>query len=704
MPMYNRLCSHLIALLPVLFCGNLSSQHIDGELRVWHKITLTFDGPEAEEAGIPNPFSDYRLMVTFSQDSILYHVPGYFAADGNAAETGAKSGNKWRVHFAPDRTGEWHYSVAFHAGPDIAVSDEAGEALAPDGMAGTFVVLPTDKTGTDFRAKGRLQYTGERYLRHAGTGAYFLKTGADSPETLLAYEDFDNTSVMAGGAELKTWSPHLADWMPGDPVWRDSLGKGLIGAVNYLAAKGQNAISFIPMNIDGDGRNVWPYVAPDVFDRFDCSKLDQWEIVFTHCDHRGLYLHFKTQEEENSRLLDGGALGRTRKLYYRELVARYAHHLALNWNLGEENINTDAERKAFAQYFRHIDPYDHHIVVHTFPGSDEFVYAPMLGNQSALTGVSLQTDWNNVHALTRKWVNLSRDAGKPWVVANDEQGPAFIGVPDDTFAAMIRPTQDDIRSHVLWGNLMAGGAGVEYFFGYALPHHDMNCEDFRSRDMMWDYNRIATQFFHTYLPFWRMHNADSLITGASGDAYCFALHDTLYAIYLQTLPGGEIDLRDATGTFEVTWFNPRTGGTPEQGTISIITSGGLHDPGAPVSDPTGDWVCLLRKTGIIPEIPVLDWAPRSCTRATLFWKYSGTLPTAIEMSTDGIDFYPLSVIPEIHCGEYCFAQITLPSAQTWYRLDMGGGFFTPAIRCTRPCAGERPHTGGEVLMGVGRGE
>jgi hypothetical protein len=43
----------------------------------------------------------------------------------------------------------------------------------------------------------------------------------------------------------------------------------------------------------------------------------------------GLNLHFKTQEIENSQLLDGGVLGNERKLYYRELVARFSHHLAL---------------------------------------------------------------------------------------------------------------------------------------------------------------------------------------------------------------------------------------------------------------------------------------------------------------------------------------------------------------------------------------
>ncbi|MEZ5397230.1 MAG: hypothetical protein R2724_31245 [Bryobacterales bacterium] len=34
-------------------------------------------------------------------------------------------------------------------------------------------------------------------------------------------------------------------------------------------------------------------------DRYDVSKLDQWEVVFRHMDRLGLMLHVVTQETEN---------------------------------------------------------------------------------------------------------------------------------------------------------------------------------------------------------------------------------------------------------------------------------------------------------------------------------------------------------------------------------------------------------------------
>ncbi|MDX1480018.1 MAG: DUF5060 domain-containing protein, partial [Saprospiraceae bacterium] len=310
----------ILCALILITAVQLRAQIITGELRQWHRITLSFEGPDASETGDTNPFADYRLEVTLSHAEDTVVVPGYFAADGHAAETGASGGNMWRAHFAPHLAGAWNYSVICVAGEDVAISGAAGEPVAPHGISGAFEVGTSDKLPPDNRARGRLQYVHQRYLRFAGTGDYFLKIGADAPETFLAYTGFDSTTMQDGGSPLKDWSPHVADWKPGDPVWRDDRGKGIIGAINYLASEGQNAISFLTMNIDGDGRNVWPYLDPATRDRFDCSKLDQWEIVFDHADRNGMYLHFKTQETENDQLLDGGALGRERKLYYREMI------------------------------------------------------------------------------------------------------------------------------------------------------------------------------------------------------------------------------------------------------------------------------------------------------------------------------------------------------------------------------------------------
>jgi hypothetical protein len=357
-------------------CRSSAPPAVTGELKLWHPVTITFDGPSATEDGDPNPFRDYRLDVTVrhAESSTNYTVPGYFAADGNAAESSAKTGNKWRAHFTPGREGNWEFTASFRTGTDAAISDDAsaGQPTGFDGVEGTFAIGPSDKSGSDFRAKGLLRYVGGHYLQHAGNQEYYLKGGADSPENFLGYGDFDDTFDTGArfnegenkeGEFVHHYAPHEQDWKTGDPSWQNGKGKGIIGALNYLASKGMNSVYFLTYNIDGgDGKDVWMWSTPDVRDRYDCSKLDQWEIVFTHMDKLGIQLHVITQETENDTKLGGsGGLNPERRLYNRELVARYGHHLAVVWNQGEENNVGDEDRKAIAKHIRSLDAYQHPI-------------------------------------------------------------------------------------------------------------------------------------------------------------------------------------------------------------------------------------------------------------------------------------------------------------------------------------------------------
>ncbi|MBN1996799.1 DUF5060 domain-containing protein [candidate division KSB1 bacterium] len=558
----KQFCRFVIVCL--FFTTSLNSANISGELKKWHNVTLTFSGPQTGELATPNPFLDYRLVVEFANKTSgkTYSVPGYYAADGNAANTSATDGNKWRVHCCPDEVGTWNYSVSFRQGEQIAVSDDknTGSPVAElNGQTGSFEITASDKSEPDLRAKGRLQYIGKRYLRFAETGEYFLKQGADAPENFLAYEDFDNTPN--NGNRRKSWAPHAQDWCEGDPTWQDGKGTEIIGAINYLHSEGMNVFSFLTMNIEGDDRNAFPYISDQRKDytRFDCSKLDQWEIVFAHGEKMGMYLHFKTQETENEMLLDNGDVGVERRLYYRELIARFGHHLALNWNLGEENgalgdVNqSTAQRIAMAQYFYDHDPYHHHIVIHNGKEPDD-----LLGDKSNLTGYSLQTsqpDFSRVHAETVRWVKLSTDAGKPWVVACDEPGDAQHAlVPDKDDL-----THDNARRNGLWGNLIGGGGGNEWYFGYDHDHSDLTCQDFRSRDLWWDQCRIALEYFENReLPFWEMVPNDAKMSGAKSWAMAKEAGDVL--VYAPEGGAVTVDLNGwPEPYYSVEFFDPRTG-------------------------------------------------------------------------------------------------------------------------------------------------
>ena len=612
---------------------------ITGELKQWHNVTLTVDGPFARETDTaPNPFLDVRMTVAFTHESgsPSYRIPGYFAADGRAGETSASSGDKWRAHLSPDKPGRWEYEVTLLSGPLAAIEEQAaGPARGPGNprhWAGAFVVAPSDKAGRDFRAHGRLHDIGRRYLQFAGSKAFFLKAGADSPENLLGYADFDGTrSAKAAGTAraneaettaLKTWAPHVRDWRPGDPTWKDGRGKGLIGALNYLADAGLNAVSFLTYNAGGDGDDVWPFVERDDKRHYDCSKLDQWQVVFDHAQARGLFLHFKLQETENDdtiredgqpapTALDAGELGVERKLYLRELVARFGHELALNWNLGEENTQTPDQQRAMARFLRETDPYPHPIVIHTYPHQQDTVYGPLLGAQSGLSGISLQNNWRTVHQRVLKWIRESERAGRPWVVANDEQNPHFTGVPPDPGYSgsdgVARPesgsapyTMHDVRKHTLWGALLAGGAGVEYYFGYTLPQNDLGCQDWRSRGQSWAYCRLALDFFRrNRVPVEEMDSHDELVGNPSSDnsRYCLARPGEVYVVSLPEGGTADLDVGESRAAFSVRWFDPRNGGALRTGSVASVRGPGRVSLGAAPAAPAEDWVVLVKRNG-----------------------------------------------------------------------------------------------------------
>jgi collagenase-like protein with putative collagen-binding domain len=181
----------------------------------------------------------------------------------------------------------------------------------------------------------------------------------------------------------------------------------------------------------------------------------------------------------------------------------------------------------------------------------------------------------------------SAGAGRKWVVFGDEQNPAHAGVVPDADD----PDHDVPRKQALWGNLMGGGSGVEWYFGHKYAHMDINCEDWRSRDHMWDQTRYALEFFQEYLPFDRMEPADELTSNETD--YCFAQPGEVYAIYLPD--GGTTDLDLAAGDYTIRWYAPRSGGELQKGSIQQVTGPGTHSIGEAPRDRDRDWAILISK-------------------------------------------------------------------------------------------------------------
>ena len=681
------------------------SARIDGELRRWHPVTLSFDGPTgATETSSPNPFLDFRLDVTFENGGRAFVVPGYFAADGDAGMTGADTGRVWRVHFTPDRVGEWTWRASFRTGPGVAVGGP-GAGTAFDGASGVFRIAETDKSAPDFRAKGRLFHGNERYMRFAGTGEPFLEAGPNSPENLLAYEGFDGTRDAGGIVPnfLHRYVDHEQDFrnLGGGPTWAGGRGEGILGAISYIADQGMNSIYVISLTAHGDGDDVWPFRDREDLCRYDCSKLDQWRRVFQHANQRGVHVQIVLTETENEALFEQregvGFFADCRKLYYREMIARFGDLLGVTWNIGEENgwddwsrtnyraANNDAQRRAFAAHLQSLDPYDHPIIVHTYhgprPGQDQDgIYGPLTDPSNpcpAVDGASMQGPFDpatsvtapsndpsrNNHAKVREWIQRSTAAGTPWLVAHHEQMPASHGVPPDGDPR--DPQHDITRKDVLWGTLMAGGSGVQYYFGYSYRNStgdDLTTESWRHRSELWRQTRRAVGFFRDHLPFADMECRNELV----GDprAYCLAKSGEVYAVYLREVGQGiALDLTAAgSGDFEVLWFDPDGMGGLSAGSVSQVQGGGVRQLGRPAGGQGTDQVVLVRRVQTAVEGSGCDGAsfPRVVSRPTLGSDVLVELPPT-----------PRGALPIIVIGREPVAPIDLPRAVT----------CDPAVRC-----------------------
>lgn len=578
----------IVVIYVVLYTVATFAGESSGEYQKWHPMEIHFEGPKANEMDDdPNPFLDYRLQVLFtSPRGIQYNVPGFFNGDGK----GEGNGNVWAVRFTPDQDGRWTYLASFRRGKNIAVdvNSTAGSPAAFDGKSGSFVVLPLDPNAPGLLKWGRLEYVGGHYLKFVD-GPYWIKGGTDSPEDFLSYEDFDNTP-NAG----HLYQAHVADWQEGDPVWNGDKGKAIIGLLNYLASQHVNSIYFLTQNIGGDGKNVWPFAgdiepdgSPDNDNiHYDVSKLHQWNIVFNHAQKKGIFLHFVLNEAEemNKRELDEAELGIERKLYYRELIARFGHHNALQWNLSEEyDLYLDFSPKRireFAQYIIDVDPYNHPITVHNEGRDPDPNWLPFLGDKR-FSSTSFQFFEGNAKWGERveKWRRLTEVAGRPLPINLDE------------FMLLSPTNQAQVRKEMLWPTYLSGGH-LEFILETYL-----STESLKNVEQMWQWTWYARRFMQEYLPFWEMEPDDlALIHGTKelGGPQVFAKHGEVYAIYLPVAESTEeLTMWRIHGTFEQRWYNPRTG--KFEGAPRRFQANATVPLGSPPSNPQEDWIILIQR-------------------------------------------------------------------------------------------------------------
>ena len=566
-------------------------------------VQVTFEGPWASETDeAPNPFLDLRMSVRFDGPAgRSITVPGFFDADGERGD----SGNRWAARFLPPAPGLWTATVSMRRGVDVAASGDPN-AGAPEpvlhGRTHTFRVEPLRPTATGFYRFGTLQDTG-RHHRKFEFGPYFLKAGSNSPENFLAIRCLDDVTKSGGEGLIHSYAAHVQDWRQGDPILdRGNVtddGRGVIGALNYLGDAGVNSLFMIVMNLGGDGADVHPFIGPRhrAFEKthYDTSRLRQWDLIFSHAQARGISLSLVMNETEleNELWLDDGDLGVERKVFYRELVARFGHHPAIRWNICEENDFSAARLDAFAGWIKSLDGDGHAVALHNNP--NDLALFQSLASNTNFDVASLQFAPDLAGEQVEQVRTWTEQAGRRWLVDADEQGPWQTGLTDQNAT--------DTRKRILYDALFSGG-GVEFYFGYhSLPlGGDLSVEDFRTRAEMWNAVAHARSFMESRLPFWDMEPRDDLVQGESqafGGAECLAKPGEVYAIYFpRASDTGRLALQGFADTFQLQWLDPRTGEFVG-GPVDLGSGGGTQDLPLPPHDVADDWIALVRRGAVL---------------------------------------------------------------------------------------------------------
>ena len=509
----------------------------EAEFAKWSKIELSFRGPASLGRGEPNPFA-VKLDVEFRvPGGGCYRVPGFYDGDGR----GGLDGDVWKVRFSADEIGSWTYRT---------ISDDR----QLNGKTGQFTVTDVSTAAEGFWRWGRLEAVGTaenaiRYLKFRD-GPYWLKAGCDDPENFLgSCRNYDTLTKRKA-------------------------------AVTYLAERGINSLYMMTNNIDGDDKDVWPWLGRTVREakvnsagnvRFDVARLEQWRQLFEHMQAKGVVTYLVLED-------DNAWQGYHHERYYREIIARFGYLPGLIFNFNEEyNENYKLPQALeYMQQLADLDPYDHPRGIHNVnTPTDAYIDAPQIAFASIQTGSASGRDPGALSHNQRAvdWIEACRSRGRRVLMVGFDEG---------------RPEED---RRAWWSAYLGGGV----WEAHVLPPYD---RPMSAWERIWT-ELGGTRAFMESLPFWEMEPANEIIK--EGQAFCLARRGEVYALYLPA--GGEVIVNVPVGRdCAVSWWNP-TQGRDGRFTQESRLSGGQQTLTAPA---TGDWaarivaVQTVEKQGVKP--------------------------------------------------------------------------------------------------------
>lgn len=311
------------------------------------------------------------------------------------------------------------------------------------------------------------------------------------------------------------------------------LGMGLNKMAIYLANRGDYA---------GVSTTPWLGTAQDNDKRrFDLARwrmFERWVVRLRDAGLSAQLWYFA----DDSRFGDLPAPDRQRLIRY--AMARLSGYvntwfgLALEWQEGW----TAVEVAATASYLQGQNPWARLVSVMGTPGDFAFPDATWADYMQLQVGNGATPA--QVHAMTIKNRGL---AAKPLVVEEFALG-----------------AENPINRQKTWTAFVSGGAGSG------------------TGAFLKPLSQLVAR-----VPFQRMRPLDSLVT--AGAAHALAQSGKVYVFYLYNGGTVTVDLRAATGTLIVEWYDPRTGTTR---TAPTTPGGGTSTFTAPTGE---DWVLYLHR-------------------------------------------------------------------------------------------------------------
>ncbi len=513
-----------------------------GSVTKWECIEIEFTGPVSSATGDPNPFDIQADVVFTSPSDKEYVMPGFYDGDGK----GGPDGSVWKVRFSADETGIWKFSLK-----------SSNRIL--DSVTGSFVVTPVPENAPDFYKWGRLEAVSTAsdnimYLKFR-EGPYWMKAGCDDPENFLG-----NTQNYDSNKRRKE-------------------------AVDYLSAKGINSLYIITNNIDGDSRDVWPWLGKTENEaranggqssRFDIARLEEWRDLFDYMQEKGIVVYIVLEDDSAWKEYDHAR-------YYREMIARFSYLPGLIFNFNEEHNENYSRPEALEMMalLKKTDPFDHPVGIHNInQPDDDYIRAAHIDFTSIQTGTAGSkaapgpAEYNR---LVTSWISRCKDLSSRTLMIGIDEG---------------RPEED---RRIWWSTYLSGGVWEAHVLGpYDRP---MN-----AWDTIWT-ELGGTRKFMESIPFWVMHPDSSVIR--EGKAFCLNHEDCVYALYLPN--GGPVKLNLPKGqNYTAEWWNPANGNDGHFQNASVI-KGGMRTLTPPSS---GDWALRITSTGQVKkettEVPLYE--------------------------------------------------------------------------------------------------